>query len=72
MERFSAEVGIPMNCIFPVKNYSEEIETDDNIDMLILSALKNILNFGSDFINFRKQHPEFSDKEGFKNQNCIP
>ncbi|KAA8582972.1 hypothetical protein FQN60_015518 [Etheostoma spectabile] len=28
MEMFSAKVGIPMNCIFPVKNYHEEIDLD--------------------------------------------
>ncbi|XP_032366032.1 interferon-induced protein 44 isoform X1 [Etheostoma spectabile] len=51
MEMFSAKVGIPMNCIFPVKNYHEEIDLDSDVDSLILSALRNIINFGDDCIN---------------------
>ncbi|XP_054908931.1 interferon-induced protein 44-like [Poeciliopsis prolifica] len=50
MRDFSSAVGIPLNCIFPVKNYSEEIDLNDDIDMLILSALRNMINFGDDFI----------------------
>ncbi|XP_030609600.1 interferon-induced protein 44-like [Archocentrus centrarchus] len=50
MKEFSSALGIPMNCIFPVKNYSEEIETHEDVDTLILSALRNMINFGDDFI----------------------
>ncbi|KAF3703240.1 Interferon-induced protein 44 Microtubule-associated protein 44 [Channa argus] len=53
MEQFSVNVGIPMNCIFPVKNYHEEIDLDDRVDSLILSVLRNIINFGEDFVNRR-------------------
>ncbi|TNN24930.1 hypothetical protein EYF80_064942 [Liparis tanakae] len=52
MEQFSEDVGIPMNCIFPVKNYDSEIDLDDDTDSLILSALRNIINFAEDSINF--------------------
>ncbi|KAF1377031.1 hypothetical protein PFLUV_G00217660 [Perca fluviatilis] len=54
MEQFSVNVGIPMNCIFPVKNYHEEIDLNSDVDSLILSALKHIINFGDDYINFDK------------------
>ncbi|XP_035990906.1 interferon-induced protein 44-like isoform X1 [Fundulus heteroclitus] len=50
MKDFSAAVGIPMNCIFPVKNYSEEIDLKDDIDTLILCALRKMIDFGDDFI----------------------
>ncbi|XP_035990918.1 interferon-induced protein 44 [Fundulus heteroclitus] len=50
MRDFSAAVGIPMNCIFPVKNYSHEINLKDDIDTLTLSALRTIIDFGDDFI----------------------
>uniref|UniRef100_A0A671WJW5 G domain-containing protein n=1 Tax=Sparus aurata TaxID=8175 RepID=A0A671WJW5_SPAAU len=51
MKDFSAAVGIPMNYIFPVKNYSEEIDINDDVDTLILSALRCMIDFGDDFIN---------------------
>ncbi|XP_028461581.1 uncharacterized protein LOC114573529 [Perca flavescens] len=58
MEEFSAKVGIPMNCIFPLKNYNEEIDLNSDVDSLILSALKHIINFGDDCINFNKDQSE--------------
>ncbi|XP_042247248.1 interferon-induced protein 44-like isoform X1 [Thunnus maccoyii] len=60
MEQFSVDVGIPMNCIFPVKNYSEEININDDIDSLILSALKHIIDFGEDFMNHKMNQAEGS------------
>ncbi|CAK6983822.1 interferon-induced protein 44-like, partial [Scomber scombrus] len=51
MTDFSSRLGIPLNCIFPVKNYSSEISLDDDVDSLILSALRLMINFGDDFIN---------------------
>uniref|UniRef100_A0A3Q2C9D4 Interferon-induced protein 44-like n=1 Tax=Cyprinodon variegatus TaxID=28743 RepID=A0A3Q2C9D4_CYPVA len=50
MKDFSSAVGIPLNCIFPIKNYSDEIEMNNDIDILILSALRKIIDFGDDFI----------------------
>ncbi|XP_035851632.1 interferon-induced protein 44-like [Sander lucioperca] len=58
MEEFSAKVGIPMNCIFPVKNYDEEIDLNSDVDSLILSSMNHIINFGDDCINFNKDQSE--------------
>ncbi|XP_035986286.1 interferon-induced protein 44 isoform X1 [Fundulus heteroclitus] len=52
MEKFSNELGIPMNCIFPVKNYHEEINMNEDINSLILSALKHIIQRGDDYFTF--------------------
>ncbi|XP_071374719.1 interferon-induced protein 44-like, partial [Centroberyx affinis] len=49
MEEFSSKLGIPVNCIFPVKNYSSEVCLDDDIDSLILCALRQMIDFGEDF-----------------------
>ncbi|KAM9752080.1 interferon-induced protein 44-like isoform 1-T1 [Menidia menidia] len=54
MEQFSVNVGIPMNCIFPVKNYHEEIDMDNNINSLILSAMRGLINSGEDYFNFNR------------------
>ena len=62
MEQFSVDVGIPMNCIFPVKNYKSEISLNNDTDILLLCALKNIINFGEDYVNFRKSQSEFRQK----------
>ncbi|GLD56938.1 interferon-induced protein 44-like protein [Lates japonicus] len=51
MEEFSAAVGIPMNCIFSVRNYSSEISFNNDINTLILNALSHIISFGEDFLN---------------------
>uniref|UniRef100_A0AAV2J9H5 G domain-containing protein n=1 Tax=Knipowitschia caucasica TaxID=637954 RepID=A0AAV2J9H5_KNICA len=51
MEMFSTEVGIPLNCIMALKNYSEgEMKNNPDMDTLILTALKHIVQFGDDFI----------------------
>ncbi|XP_047226976.1 interferon-induced protein 44-like isoform X2 [Girardinichthys multiradiatus] len=50
MKDFSADMGFPLNCIFPVKNYIEEIDLKDDVDFLILSALKKMVDFGDNFI----------------------
>uniref|UniRef100_UPI003AAB30E9 interferon-induced protein 44-like n=1 Tax=Centroberyx gerrardi TaxID=166262 RepID=UPI003AAB30E9 len=51
MEEFSSKLDIPLNCIFPVKNYSSEIYLDDDIDSLILCALRQMIDVGEDFLN---------------------
>ncbi|XP_043987728.1 interferon-induced protein 44-like [Gambusia affinis] len=49
MDDFQSSVGIPLNRIFPLKNYSYETELDSDIDDLILYALRQIIDFGDDF-----------------------
>ncbi|XP_056590396.1 interferon-induced protein 44-like [Triplophysa dalaica] len=48
MEMCSDKVGVPMNNIFPVKNYHDEINTENDIDILILKALEQIVNLADD------------------------
>ncbi|XP_032396117.1 interferon-induced protein 44 [Etheostoma spectabile] len=70
MEEFSAEVGIPVDCIFPVKNYHDDNTPDNDADTLILSALRSFINLGDDFISgspskdrdFREHPPDFNNE----------
>ncbi|XP_026105061.1 interferon-induced protein 44-like [Carassius auratus] len=43
MELCSATVGVPVSNIFPVKNYHNEINTNDVVDVLILKAFYQIV-----------------------------
>ncbi|XP_029584495.1 interferon-induced protein 44 isoform X2 [Salmo trutta] len=49
MEQCSNELGVPVNCILPVKNYHEEIDLDDDMDVLLLRSLKQMVDFAEGF-----------------------
>ncbi|KAM9472528.1 interferon-induced protein 44-like isoform 1-T3 [Salvelinus alpinus] len=49
MEQCSNELGVPVNCILPVKNYHEEIDLDDDMDVLLLRSLKQMVDFAESF-----------------------
>uniref|UniRef100_A0A3B5QD58 AIG1-type G domain-containing protein n=1 Tax=Xiphophorus maculatus TaxID=8083 RepID=A0A3B5QD58_XIPMA len=49
MRDFSSSLGIPMNCILLMKNYSSETHLDPDVDALILNALKLMIDFGDDY-----------------------
>ncbi|XP_066518428.1 interferon-induced protein 44-like [Hoplias malabaricus] len=50
MQECSYRLGVPMNCIFPVKNYYEEITNVLEVDILILMATTNIVQFAKDYV----------------------
>uniref|UniRef100_A0A3Q3EIK1 Interferon-induced protein 44-like n=1 Tax=Labrus bergylta TaxID=56723 RepID=A0A3Q3EIK1_9LABR len=52
VEKFSAMLGIPINCIFLVKNYESEINTSDDINGPILTALRQMVSQGEDYLNY--------------------
>ncbi|ROI62453.1 Interferon-induced protein 44 [Anabarilius grahami] len=48
MEMCSIKTGVPLTNIFPVKNYHAEIDTEDDVDVLILKALEQIVQIAND------------------------
>lgn len=63
MDEFSHAVGIPLNGIMGVKNYSEETDNDDIVDTLILIALRNMVNSGMDFVRKMAANKKSADSE---------
>ncbi|XP_062264916.1 interferon-induced protein 44-like [Platichthys flesus] len=51
VEIFHQQLGLPMNCIFLVRNYNPEIESNDKINAAIVCALKQMLLYGEDYLN---------------------
>uniref|UniRef100_A0AAY5EL60 G domain-containing protein n=1 Tax=Electrophorus electricus TaxID=8005 RepID=A0AAY5EL60_ELEEL len=49
-------LGIPINCIFPVKNYHEETEMNEMINSLMLSALIHTVHSANDYV---KRYSDF-------------
>ncbi|KAI4893967.1 hypothetical protein NFI96_008537 [Prochilodus magdalenae] len=51
----STHSGISKNSIYPVKNYHTEITQDDDADVLILMALRDIVYFANDYVEDLKR-----------------
>ncbi|XP_046564042.1 interferon-induced protein 44-like [Haliotis rubra] len=46
----NALFGLPRSHVFPVKNYEQESELDDDVDRLTLLSLRQMLRFTDDFL----------------------
>ncbi|XP_051233348.1 interferon-induced protein 44-like isoform X1 [Dicentrarchus labrax] len=51
MQEVSARLGVPLSCVVPVKNYSEELELDPDCDILLLSAVIQMLRFADNYFD---------------------
>uniref|UniRef100_H9GQ56 G domain-containing protein n=1 Tax=Anolis carolinensis TaxID=28377 RepID=H9GQ56_ANOCA len=51
MQLTAERLGIPLCNIVPVKNYCSELELKENIDILILLALRQILRLGESYLD---------------------
>ncbi|KAL1254770.1 hypothetical protein QQF64_016999 [Cirrhinus molitorella] len=58
MQECSCLVGVPVSHIFPVKNYYEETDNQDDMDVLILRALKHIVQIADDLVQRKKYELE--------------
>ncbi|XP_066518079.1 interferon-induced protein 44-like isoform X2 [Hoplias malabaricus] len=50
IEECSKKSGVPVDYIYPVKNYSEEVNTNIDKDILILKAIDNIVRLASYYV----------------------
>lgn len=62
MEWCSITVRVPMYHIFPVKNYHEEIETNDDMGVLILQTLTQIIQVADDNVMDSSQNWDVNEK----------
>uniref|UniRef100_UPI0014486319 uncharacterized protein LOC117250937 n=1 Tax=Epinephelus lanceolatus TaxID=310571 RepID=UPI0014486319 len=51
MQEVSAQLGVPVSCVVPVKNYCEELELDLSCDVLLLSAVMQMLRFADNYFD---------------------
>uniref|UniRef100_UPI003AABAD0C interferon-induced protein 44-like isoform X7 n=1 Tax=Centroberyx gerrardi TaxID=166262 RepID=UPI003AABAD0C len=68
VQEVSARLGVPLSCVVPVKNYCEELELDLNCDILLLSAVLQMLRFVDNYfddISDRFSNLETKEQEGF-------
>uniref|UniRef100_A0A3B3VZ78 Interferon-induced protein 44-like n=1 Tax=Poecilia latipinna TaxID=48699 RepID=A0A3B3VZ78_9TELE len=56
MQQASTKLGIPLSCIVPVRNYTETLDLDVNCDILLLSAITQMLRWADNF------YDDFSDQ----------
>ncbi|XP_042605132.1 interferon-induced protein 44-like isoform X2 [Cyprinus carpio] len=51
VQEMSSWLGVPVSCVLPVKNYSQELELELNCDILLLTALQQMLRFADDYFD---------------------
>uniref|UniRef100_A0A8C4HLT2 TLDc domain-containing protein n=1 Tax=Dicentrarchus labrax TaxID=13489 RepID=A0A8C4HLT2_DICLA len=51
MQEVSVRTGVPLSCVVPVKNYSKELELDQNCDILLLTAIIQMLRFADNYFD---------------------
>lgn len=51
VQEVGSRLGVPLSCVVPVKNYSEELELDMNCDILLLSAVIQMFRFVDDYFD---------------------
>ncbi|XP_030262316.1 interferon-induced protein 44-like isoform X2 [Sparus aurata] len=50
VDLFNELLGLPLNCIFLVRNYETENKTQAGFDALILCALRHMIDYGEDYL----------------------
>ncbi|KAJ3612751.1 hypothetical protein NHX12_019009 [Muraenolepis orangiensis] len=69
-QQFSTTLGIPLSCVLPVQNYSQELDLELKLDILLLTAVQQMLHFSDSFFeNLADQTDEAEQQlSGFKSE----
>ncbi|KAG7487856.1 hypothetical protein MATL_G00027720 [Megalops atlanticus] len=51
IQEVSVRLGIPVSCVVPVRNYSRELELEPGCDVLLLSAMQQMLRFADNYFD---------------------
>ncbi|XP_073718344.1 interferon-induced protein 44-like [Misgurnus anguillicaudatus] len=51
VQEVSSRLGVPVSCVLPVKNYSQELELNLNCDLLLLTAVQQMLRLADDYFD---------------------
>ncbi|XP_060600190.1 interferon-induced protein 44-like, partial [Ruditapes philippinarum] len=68
VDKASQLLGLPRANVLPVKNYENEVELDDNVNILALLSLRQILYLAEDFMEnvLEKRNDEEMEMENLK------
>ncbi|CAL8301630.1 unnamed protein product [Boreogadus saida] len=68
-QQLSTALGIPLCCVLPVKNYSEELELELSTDLLLLNAVQQMLHYADSFFDNQPESENDTEQEMTKNRN---
>ena len=76
VEELSNKTGVPISYIMPVKSYEREIELELPIDILTLTALRQMLRLADDYFEEKMDalniHPGTESEEDSDSEECLP
>ncbi|KAM9707398.1 interferon-induced protein 44-like [Menidia menidia] len=61
--QLSETLGIPLSFVMPVKNYSQELELDQDTDIMLLTAVEQMFNYADSFFENQNKEGENSQLE---------
>ncbi|XP_078341057.1 interferon-induced protein 44-like [Crassostrea virginica] len=62
VDKLAEVMGLPRGHILPIKNYENETDLDSDMDLLILKALKQTINFADDYIEEQLEKKNTNDE----------
>ena len=50
VDKVATSLGVARNCIYPVKNYENEVDPDEDVNVLALLAMRQAVHLAEDFM----------------------